>query len=138
MDPFELNSIKAMVLFNPDTPSLQETLKIETLQEKVQTSLDEYCRSQKPHQLGRFGRILLRLPSLRTVNASTIETSLSKVYHINDSLSIPMAGSSNSDIFICKYSDHQMTLCLPGQGFERIQKSCSVALFENTKTDKLY
>ncbi|KAE9412284.1 hypothetical protein Angca_007161 [Angiostrongylus cantonensis] len=60
--------------FQPDTPSLQDVMKVESIQEKVQTSLDEYCRTQKPHQPGRFGRLLLRLSILRVVNSSTIES----------------------------------------------------------------
>ncbi|KAK5976054.1 Steroid receptor seven-up isoform B/C, partial [Trichostrongylus colubriformis] len=74
MDFFEVNSIKAAILFNPDTPSLNEQLKVETIQEKIQASLDEYCRTQKAHQPGRFGRLLLRLPTLRSLDSSTIES----------------------------------------------------------------
>ncbi|EPB72158.1 zinc finger, C4 type [Ancylostoma ceylanicum] len=92
MDFFEMNSIKATVLFNPemrdlvpedrqvvrlaipDTPSLQEPMKVEAIQEKIQASLDEYCRTQKAHQPSRFGRILLRLPALRTLSSSTVES----------------------------------------------------------------
>ncbi|KAK6051729.1 zinc finger, C4 type, partial [Cooperia oncophora] len=38
-------------LIEPDIPSLNEPLKVETAQEKIQASLDEYCRTQKPHQV---------------------------------------------------------------------------------------
>ncbi|ETN79925.1 zinc finger, C4 type, partial [Necator americanus] len=101
MDFFEMNSIKAAVLFNPGmlfcfkfdagknsswksspvdnriyihTPSLQEPIKVEAIQEKIQSSLDEYCRTQKAHQPCRFGRILLRLPALRTLSDSSVES----------------------------------------------------------------
>merc|ERR1711990_854787 len=43
------------------------------LQEKSQCALEEYCRTQYPNQPTRFGKLLLRLPSLRTVSASVIE-----------------------------------------------------------------
>ena len=46
---------------------------IEQLQEKSQCALEEYCRSQYPNQPMRFGKLLLRLPSLRTVSSSVIE-----------------------------------------------------------------
>lgn len=46
---------------------------IEQLQEKSQCALEEYCRSQYPNQPTRFGKLLLRLPSLRTVSSSVIE-----------------------------------------------------------------
>ena len=46
---------------------------IEQMQEKSQCALEEYCRSQYPNQPTRFGRLLLRLPSLRTVSSQVIE-----------------------------------------------------------------
>ncbi|GIY92748.1 hypothetical protein CEXT_541311 [Caerostris extrusa] len=46
---------------------------IEGLQEKSQCALEEYCRTQYPNQPTRFGKLLLRLPSLRTVSSQVIE-----------------------------------------------------------------
>ena len=46
---------------------------IESVQEKSQIALEEYVRYQYPTQPSRFGKLLLRLPSLRTVSASAIE-----------------------------------------------------------------
>ena len=46
---------------------------IEQLQEKSQCALEEYCRTQYPNQPTRFGKLLLRLPSLRTVSSAVIE-----------------------------------------------------------------
>ena len=46
---------------------------IEQLQEKSQCALEEYCRSHYPNQPTRFGKLLLRLPSLRTVSSAVIE-----------------------------------------------------------------
>lgn len=46
---------------------------IEQLQEKSQCALEEYSRSHYPGQPTRFGKLLLRLPSLRTVSSSVIE-----------------------------------------------------------------
>ncbi|KAK3855573.1 hypothetical protein Pcinc_038031, partial [Petrolisthes cinctipes] len=43
------------------------------LQEKSQCALEEYCRTQYPNQPTRFGKLLLRLPSLRTVSSTVIE-----------------------------------------------------------------
>merc|ERR1712004_922220 len=45
----------------------------EQMQEKSQCALEEYCRTQYPNQPTRFGRLLLRLPSLRTVSSQVIE-----------------------------------------------------------------
>ncbi|PIO77227.1 zinc finger, C4 type [Teladorsagia circumcincta] len=69
MDFFEVNSIKAAVLFNPDTPSLNEPLKVETIQEKIQSSLDEYCRTQKPHQF--LGEVLVEIEEGQNVNGDS-------------------------------------------------------------------
>ena len=56
-----------------DAPGLTDATLIEQLQEKSQCALEEYCRSQYPNQPTRFGKLLLRLPSLRTVSSSVIE-----------------------------------------------------------------
>uniref|UniRef100_A0A0L8I7W7 NR LBD domain-containing protein n=1 Tax=Octopus bimaculoides TaxID=37653 RepID=A0A0L8I7W7_OCTBM len=52
---------------------LSDIAHIEGLQEKSQCALEEYVRSQYPNQPTRFGKLLLRLPSLRTVSAQVIE-----------------------------------------------------------------
>lgn len=57
----------------PDACGLSDVSHIESLQEKSQCALEEYCRTQYPNQPTRFGKLLLRLPSLRTVSSSVIE-----------------------------------------------------------------
>ncbi|QQP54203.1 Uncharacterized protein FKW44_006958, partial [Caligus rogercresseyi] len=42
-------------------------------QEKSQCALEEYTRNHYPNQPSRFGKLLLRLPSLRTVSSGVIE-----------------------------------------------------------------
>lgn len=56
-----------------DACGLSETQTIDQLQEKSQCALEEYCRTQYPNQPTRFGKLLLRLPSLRTVSSTVIE-----------------------------------------------------------------
>uniref|UniRef100_A0A915PT74 Uncharacterized protein n=1 Tax=Setaria digitata TaxID=48799 RepID=A0A915PT74_9BILA len=73
MDPAEFCSLKAVILFSVDCCGLNDIVRVETIQEKVQSALEEYCRTQKQLQIGRFGRLLLRLPSLRSISASVIE-----------------------------------------------------------------
>merc|ERR1719500_1781230 len=73
VDSAEYSCMKAIVLFTTDAPGLTDATVIEQLQEKSQCALEEYCRSQYPNQPTRFGKLLLRLPSLRTVSASVIE-----------------------------------------------------------------
>ncbi|XP_026685681.1 uncharacterized protein LOC103517960 [Diaphorina citri] len=56
-----------------DACGLSDVSHIESLQEKSQCALEEYCRTQYPSQPIRFGKLLLRLPSLRTVSSQVIE-----------------------------------------------------------------
>ena len=65
--------LKIPNIFSSDASSLSDSGTIEQLQEKSQCALEEYCRTQYPNQPTRFGKLLLRLPSLRTVSASVIE-----------------------------------------------------------------
>ncbi|NXD17657.1 COT2 factor, partial [Nothocercus nigrocapillus] len=63
--------LKTLWLF--DAVGLSELGPVESVQEKSQCALEEYVRSQHPSQPSRFGRLLLRLPSLRLVSAPVIE-----------------------------------------------------------------
>ncbi|KAK1784864.1 hypothetical protein P4O66_018303, partial [Electrophorus voltai] len=73
VDSAEYSCLKAIVLFTTDACGLSDVAHIESLQEKSQCALEEYVRSQYPNQPTRFGKLLLRLPSLRTVSSSVIE-----------------------------------------------------------------
>merc|ERR1712127_644351 len=73
VDAAEYSCMKAVVLFTTDAIGLTSPPVIEQLQEKSQCALEEYCRTQYPNQPTRFGRLLLRLPSLRTVSSAVIE-----------------------------------------------------------------
>ena len=61
-----------MLVFT-DIAGLLDKGKVELVQEKIQASLDDYCRSHKALVTGRFGRILLRLPSLRSFSPLVVE-----------------------------------------------------------------
>ncbi|KAK2714258.1 hypothetical protein QYM36_008728 [Artemia franciscana] len=69
VDSAEYSCLKAIVLFTTDACGLSDVAHIESLQEKSQCALEEYCRTQYPNQPARFGKLLLRLPSLRTVSS---------------------------------------------------------------------
>ncbi|CAL8246187.1 unnamed protein product [Lota lota] len=73
LDSAEYSCIKAIVLFTSDACGLSDAAHVDGLQEKSQCALEEYVRSQYPNQPTRFGKLLLRLPSLRTVSSSVIE-----------------------------------------------------------------
>ncbi|KAK4811182.1 hypothetical protein QYF61_019813 [Mycteria americana] len=65
--------VSACAVARADGCGLSDAAYIESLQEKSQCTLEEYVRSQYPNQPSRFGNLLLRLPSLRTVSSSVIE-----------------------------------------------------------------
>ncbi|KAK6179125.1 COUP transcription factor 2 isoform X2 [Patella vulgata] len=73
VDTAEYSCLKAIVLFSSDACGLSDNNHVESIQEKSQCALEEYVRSQYPNQPTRFGKLLLRLPSLRTVSAQVIE-----------------------------------------------------------------
>uniref|UniRef100_H9G376 NR LBD domain-containing protein n=1 Tax=Anolis carolinensis TaxID=28377 RepID=H9G376_ANOCA len=75
VDSAEYSCLKAIVLFTSDACGLSDVAHVESLQEKSQCALEEYVRSQYPNQPTRFGKLLLRLPSLRTVSSSVIAVS---------------------------------------------------------------
>lgn len=59
--------------FSLDAMGLSDVAHVESIQEKSQCALEEYVRNQYPSQPNRFGRLLLRLPSLRIVSSPVIE-----------------------------------------------------------------
>uniref|UniRef100_A0A4W5LLM4 Nuclear receptor subfamily 2 group F member 2 n=1 Tax=Hucho hucho TaxID=62062 RepID=A0A4W5LLM4_9TELE len=73
VDSAEYSCMKAIVLFTSDACGLSDVTHVDDLQEKSQCALEEYTRSQYPNQPNRFGKLLLRLPSLRSVSSSVIE-----------------------------------------------------------------
>ncbi|VDI02830.1 Hypothetical predicted protein [Mytilus galloprovincialis] len=90
VDSAEYSCLKAIVLFSSDrkpesVPSQRHSMNgyntcgltdmnhVDSIQEKSQCALEEYVRSQYPNQPTRFGKLLLRLPSLRTVSSQVIE-----------------------------------------------------------------
>lgn len=53
---------------------LQDCHHVEALQDQAQLMLQQHVRSQHPTHPVRFGRLLLMLPSLRTVSSDKIES----------------------------------------------------------------
>ncbi|XP_077384137.1 nuclear receptor subfamily 2 group F member 5 [Festucalex cinctus] len=73
VDTAEYSCLKSIVLFTSDAMGLSDAGHVESIQEKSQCALEEYVRNQYPSQPNRFGRLLLRLPSLRIVSSPVIE-----------------------------------------------------------------
>jgi len=73
MDKTELGCLRAIVLFNPDVKGLKEVAKVEQLRERVYSSLEEYTRVTHENETGRFAKLLLRLPALRSIGLRCLE-----------------------------------------------------------------
>ncbi|XP_075041831.1 retinoic acid receptor RXR-alpha isoform X2 [Mixophyes fleayi] len=73
MDKTELGCLRAIVLFNPDSKGLSNPSEVEALREKVYASLEAYCKHKYPEQPGRFAKLLLRLPALRSIGLKCLE-----------------------------------------------------------------
>ncbi|XP_016142897.1 retinoic acid receptor RXR-beta-B-like [Sinocyclocheilus grahami] len=73
MDRTELGCLRAIVLFNPDAKGLTSSSEVELLREKVYASLEAYCKQKYPDQQGRFAKLLLRLPALRSIGLKCLE-----------------------------------------------------------------
>ncbi|KAK3505871.1 hypothetical protein QTP70_019454 [Hemibagrus guttatus] len=73
MDKTELGCLRAIVLFNPDAKGLSNPAEVEALREKVYASLESYTKQKYPNQPGRFAKLLLRLPALRSIGLKCLE-----------------------------------------------------------------
>ncbi|XP_029992384.1 photoreceptor-specific nuclear receptor [Sphaeramia orbicularis] len=73
VDPTEFACLKAIVLFKPEARSLKDPEQVENLQDQSQVLLSQHIHSVYPGQSGRFGRLLLLLPSLHFVSSEKIE-----------------------------------------------------------------
>lgn len=61
------------MLFNPEAKGLKNVDKIEQLRESVYSTLEKYCRTSYSDQSGRFAKLLLRLPALRSVALKCVD-----------------------------------------------------------------
>ncbi|GAB6024663.1 Nuclear receptor sub 2 group E member 1 [Chamberlinius hualienensis] len=80
VDATEYACLKAIVLFKTVIPSggnelrcLRDHATISTLQDQAQLTLCKYIQTAYPTQPFRFGKLLLMLPAIQSVNSSTIE-----------------------------------------------------------------
>ncbi|MGH0160349.1 UNVERIFIED_CONTAM: hypothetical protein FKN15_052772 [Acipenser sinensis] len=73
LDSYEYAYLKAIVLFSPDHPGIDNTLQIEKFQEKAYMELQDYVTRTYPEDTYRLSRLLLRLPALRLMSAAITE-----------------------------------------------------------------
>ncbi|OBS79658.1 hypothetical protein A6R68_22141 [Neotoma lepida] len=73
IDGYEYAYLKAIVLFSPDHPGLENMELIEKFQEKAYMEFQDYITRTYPDDTYRLSRLLLRLPALRLMNATITE-----------------------------------------------------------------
>ena len=56
-----------------DAKGLTTVQEVEQLREKVYATLEEYCKSRYADEPGRFAKLLLRLPALRSIGLKCLE-----------------------------------------------------------------
>ncbi|XP_011265143.1 retinoic acid receptor RXR-alpha-B isoform X2 [Camponotus floridanus] len=73
MDRTELGCLRSIILFNPDVRGLKSIQEVSMLREKIYAALEEYTRVSCPDDPGRFAKLLLRLPSIRSIGLKCLE-----------------------------------------------------------------
>lgn len=68
VDQRELTLLKTIILFNPEAQGLKTSRPIEDMRNLAFTELENYCnQNYLETQPNRFGKLLLRLPALRSI-----------------------------------------------------------------------
>ncbi|XP_045196774.2 protein dissatisfaction-like [Mercenaria mercenaria] len=73
VDSTEYACLKALILFKSEIKGLRDYLQVELLQDQAQVMLTEYCYASHPSSKVRFGKLLLQLPTLKTVGPRSVE-----------------------------------------------------------------
>ncbi|XP_028822404.1 hepatocyte nuclear factor 4-gamma isoform X2 [Denticeps clupeoides] len=73
IDDNEYAALKAIVFFDPDAKSLRDPSKIKRMRYQVQMSLEDYINDRQYDSRGRFGELLLLLPTLQSITWQMIE-----------------------------------------------------------------
>ncbi|XP_029447363.1 hepatocyte nuclear factor 4-gamma [Rhinatrema bivittatum] len=73
IDDNEYACLKAVVFFDPDAKGLSDPLKIKNMRYQVQVSLEDYINDRQYDSRGRFGELLLLLPTLQSITWQMIE-----------------------------------------------------------------
>ncbi|XP_017261057.1 nuclear receptor subfamily 2 group C member 1 [Kryptolebias marmoratus] len=72
-DSYEYAYLKAIILFSPDHPGVENIPQIESFQEKAYMELQDYVTRMYPEDSYRLSKLLLRLPALRLISAAVTE-----------------------------------------------------------------
>nr|CAB3253620.1 HNF4 Hepatocyte nuclear factor 4 [Phallusia mammillata] len=99
LDDTEFACLKAIVFFHPDARGLSNSVKIKTMRSQVMCNLEDYINDRQYDSRGRFGEILLLLPTLQSITWQMIEqiqfVRLFGVAHVDNLLQEMLLGSDN-------------------------------------------
>ncbi|KAG9474464.1 hypothetical protein GDO78_004657 [Eleutherodactylus coqui] len=73
IDDNEYSCLKAIIFFDPDAKGLSDPTKIKRMRYQVQVSLEDYINDRQYDSRGRFGELLLLLPTLQSITWQMIE-----------------------------------------------------------------
>ncbi|XP_077024243.1 hepatocyte nuclear factor 4-alpha isoform X2 [Tamandua tetradactyla] len=101
IDDNEYACLKAIIFFDPDAKGLSDPGKIKRLRSQVQVSLEDYINDRQYDSRGRFGELLLLLPTLQSITWQMIEQiqfiKLFGMAKIDNLLQEMLLGGSSSD-----------------------------------------
>ncbi|XP_030071527.1 hepatocyte nuclear factor 4-gamma [Microcaecilia unicolor] len=101
IDDNEYACLKAIVFFDPDAKGLSDPLKIKNTRYQVQVSLEDYINDRQYDSRGRFGELLLLLPTLQSITWQMIEAiqfvKLFGMMKIDNLLQEMLLGGASSD-----------------------------------------
>uniref|UniRef100_A0A915EKI1 Uncharacterized protein n=1 Tax=Ditylenchus dipsaci TaxID=166011 RepID=A0A915EKI1_9BILA len=72
LDQGELACLKAICLFRPEVPGIQNVGYVEGLQDQAQIMLQQHSARRHPLTVTRFGRLLLLIPQMRAIGESNV------------------------------------------------------------------
>ncbi|XP_015751728.1 PREDICTED: hepatocyte nuclear factor 4-gamma-like isoform X2 [Acropora digitifera] len=73
VDDTEHACLKAIVFFNPDAKGLSDSHKIKQLRFEVQTMLEDHIAKDQYDSRGKFGELLLMLPTMQSIAKEMID-----------------------------------------------------------------
>ncbi|XP_053250106.1 hepatocyte nuclear factor 4-alpha isoform X2 [Podarcis raffonei] len=101
IDENEYACLKAIIFFDPDAKGLSDPIKIKRMRYQVQVSLEDYINDRQYDSRGRFGELLLLLPTLQSITWQMIEqiqfVKLFGMAKIDNLLQEMLLGGSSSD-----------------------------------------
>ncbi|XP_059156043.1 hepatocyte nuclear factor 4-gamma-like isoform X2 [Physella acuta] len=100
VDDSEFACLKTLVFFDPVAPGLTNITKVKQFRYQVQVNLEDYINDRQYESRGRFGEILLLLPSLQSICWKMIEqiqfAKLFGMARIDNLLQEMLLGGSNA------------------------------------------